>query len=325
MTPSQRLRMGLDSRAVSTAKRPPIAAPCMTPSKVSTKTHTPARVTDIEIRRNTPSRGTVALMATPHALRSPLSLSVNSVHADYSTASDFLTLTQVLKKVPGINAATAAAENAQGTPSQTRPSASISLANPLMSSGLAGSNLATPRLPVGRYAFNDIMPITPQQHLRPQLTIGLYQTATPVSRRTGGEGMKGTNKERAAGEVDYQEPHEVLEKYGVERDIFDWVENMHSWFVRHLLRPLCKQIGELDHLFEQNGWAICRAGVRCSTLRPSNRPRPARCRPDLASLDQALAHRHLVAVSEAASVPPTTRPRTSPRSKLFLRIWLNCR
>ncbi|KAJ1888863.1 hypothetical protein LPJ66_008352 [Kickxella alabastrina] len=263
MTPSQRLRMGLDSRAVSTAKRPPIAAPCMTPSKVSTKTHTPARVTDIEIRRNTPSRGTAPLMATPHALRSPLSLSVNSVHADYSTASDFLTLTQVLKKVPGINAATAAAENAQGTPSQTRPSAGLSLTNPLMSSSLAGSNLATPRLPVGRYGFNDIMAITPQQHLRPQLTIGLYQTATPVSRRTGGEGMKGTNKERAAGEVDYQEPHEVLEKYGVERDIFDWVENMHSWFVRHLLRPLCKQIDELDHLFEQNGLGhlSCRRAV----------------------------------------------------------------
>ncbi|KAI8321418.1 hypothetical protein GQ54DRAFT_317587 [Martensiomyces pterosporus] len=124
--------------------------------------------------------------------------------------------------------------------------------------------MATPRLPVSRYGINDPGAATPlQQHLRSQPAFGVYQTATPVSRAHGSEGTKGSSKDRVSGDVEYLEPHEVLEKYGVEREILDWIENMHSWFVRHLLRPLCKQIDELDALFSQNGLGhlSCRRAV----------------------------------------------------------------
>ncbi|PIA18444.1 hypothetical protein COEREDRAFT_91290 [Coemansia reversa NRRL 1564] len=121
--------------------------------------------------------------------------------------------------------------------------------------GMLGDlNLATPRLPTNRYGVNDMAVATPlHQHLRGQPPLGLYQTATPAARSGGGEGTKSVSKDGSSGEIDYLEPHEVLERYGVERDIFGWVENMHMWFVRHLLRPLNKQINELDALFEQHG------------------------------------------------------------------------
>ncbi|KAJ1988972.1 hypothetical protein GGI26_004556 [Coemansia sp. RSA 1358] len=267
MTPSQRLRVGLDSRAASTAKGVPTSAPRMTPSKPSTKKQTPGPVMDIEARRKTPAKSTRSSTpngsnTTPRFLRSPVSLAAGTAQHDYSTDSDLLTLTQVLKKMPGNSIITD--NNDLGTPTLVRTGDNASLASPLATSILGDPSLATPRLPVGRFGLGDIAAATPmQRHLLSQPTFGLYQTATPASRTSGSEGTKGSSKDRAVGEGDYLEPHEVLEKYGVERDIFDWIENMHFWFVRHLLHPLCKQIDELDSLFEQHGLGhlSCRRAV----------------------------------------------------------------
>ncbi|KAJ2721088.1 hypothetical protein GGI07_004193 [Coemansia sp. Benny D115] len=277
--------MGLDSRVASTSKDKPAAPPCMTPKKVAlAASQTPSvSVTDLESRRKTPIKAAVtvatpsrtgagndagtdsmaAAAATPRTLRSPAALSSSQAHADYSTASDFLTLMKVLKTVPGTSNVTDA--EPQATPSLSRSGFGFPLSSNLpLSSGFGDSTMVTPRLPVSRYGLNDITAATPlQQHLRSQPTVGLYQTATPVSRKSGSEGSKGASKDRSSGDIEYLEPHEVLEKYGIERDMFDWVENMRSWFVRHLLRPLCKQIDELDELFQQNGLGhlSCRKAV----------------------------------------------------------------
>ncbi|KAJ1647811.1 hypothetical protein J3B02_001330 [Coemansia erecta] len=260
MTPTQRLRMGLDLSVASTAKAAPVSAPRMTPSRLSVKPKSPGSITNIEARRKTPMKGTVAssaaktTAATPRTLRSPVAMSTGLGNVSYSTSDDFATLTQVLKKIPGRTGSGAANDKSQETPSLARPAADLTAASPLVPNGFGGSSAATPRLPAGRFGLNDVAVSTPlQQHLRPQPTIGLYQTAAPVSRKVGSEGAKGVNKDPSSGSIEYLEPHQVLEKYGVERDILEWVENMHSWFVRHLLRPLCKQIDELDALFEQNG------------------------------------------------------------------------
>ncbi|KAJ2700254.1 hypothetical protein FB645_005050 [Coemansia sp. IMI 203386] len=267
MTPTQRLRMGLDLHATSTTKAAPVSAPRMTPSKLSVKPKTPGLVTDVETRRKTPMKGTAASSttkaagATPRTLRSPVAMSTGLGNTSYTTSNDFATLTQVLRKIPG---AGAAGDRSQETPSIVRPGADLAAASPLVPNGLGGSAIATPRLPAGRFGLNDVAVSTPlQRHLRPQPTIGLYQTAAPVSRKIGSEGVKGVNKDRSSGSVEYLEPHEVLEKCGAERNILEWVENMHSWYVRHLLRPLCKQINELDLLFEQNGLGhlSCRRAV----------------------------------------------------------------
>ncbi|KAJ1961693.1 hypothetical protein GGI12_003101 [Dipsacomyces acuminosporus] len=267
MTPSQRRRIGLDSQATATTGAAPISAPKMTPSRSSARKQTPGSVTDIESRRRTPIKGAGSATpsgtkTTPRSLRSPVSLSAGAGQGDYSTEDDVLTLTQVLKKVPGASSIT---DNALATPTRTRPSDSgYTLSSPYSRDRIGDVTMATPRLPVSRYGINDPIAATPlQQHLRSQPAIGFYQTATPASRTHGNEGSKGSSKDRISGDVDYFEPHEVLEKYGVEREILDWVENMHSWFVRHLLRPLCKQIDELDALFEQNGLAhlSCRQAV----------------------------------------------------------------
>ncbi|KAJ1902566.1 hypothetical protein LPJ81_003536 [Coemansia sp. IMI 209127] len=258
MTPSQRMRIGLDSRAVSTAKHAPSSAPQMTPSKPSAIKQTPSRgVTDIETRRNTPAKNIMSPASngnnsTPRFLRSPVSLATCAAQSGHSANSDFLTLTQVLRREPGSSSITD--NNAPATPTYLRSGETPSLVTPLVSGGLADPNLVTPRLPVGRFGIGDLGASTPiQPHLRGQPTIGLYQTAAPVSRVSGSEGSKGSSKDRAIGDIEYLEPHEVLEKFGIERDIFEWIENMHFWFVRHLLRPLCKQIDDLDSLFEQHG------------------------------------------------------------------------
>ncbi|KAJ2832066.1 hypothetical protein GGI24_001364 [Coemansia furcata] len=256
MTPSQRLRIGLDSRVKCTTRDTPVNPPKMTPS--SKRQYTPSSsVTDLESRRRTPVKGngltTPGGNTTPRPMRSPVSVAAAAGQPDYSTDGDFLTLTQVLKKVPGSSSIT---ENPIGSPTRSGPGGGgFALGSPPLTSAYGDLyTTTTPRLPVSRYSINDMPVATPmQQHLRAQPTIGLYQTATPVSRASGSEGVKGSSKDRTAGDVDYLEPHEVLEKYGVERDILDWVENMHMWFVRHLLRPLCKQIDELDLLFDQHG------------------------------------------------------------------------
>ncbi|KAJ2160877.1 hypothetical protein GGF46_001934 [Coemansia sp. RSA 552] len=256
MTPSQRLRVGLDSRAQSTAKGAPVSAPRMTPSKApSASKQTPGSVTDLESRRRTPVKGSTTpngRNTTPRILRSPVAQSASAAQADYSTDGDLLTLTQVLNKVPGASSLT---DNVLTTPTRGGGGGGdFALGSPPLSSQYGDSNLVTPRLPVSRYGLGDMAATTPlQQHLRGQPSFGLYQTATPASRASGREGTPGLSKDRSVGGVEYLEPHEVLEKYGVERDIFNWVENMHVWFVRHLLRPLCKQINELDSLFEQHG------------------------------------------------------------------------
>ncbi|KAJ2658393.1 hypothetical protein IWW48_004068 [Coemansia sp. RSA 1200] len=163
-----------------------------------------------------------------------------------------LTLTQVLKKVPGFSTITD--NTAPTTPTHLRFGEMPGFVSPLVSGGLGDPNLSTPRLPVGRLGIGDLAASTPiQRHLRGQPSIGLYQTATPVTRANGSEGSKGSSKDRGVGDIEYLEPHEVLERFGIERDIFEWIENMHLWFVRHLLRPLCKQVEELDSLFEQHG------------------------------------------------------------------------
>ncbi|KAJ2476666.1 hypothetical protein EV174_004854 [Coemansia sp. RSA 2320] len=256
MTPSQRLRIGLDSRLKSTARDTPITPPRMTPSRSPFRKQTPASVTDIDSRRRTPVKGgasttSAAGCTTPRILRSPVSLATGFAHNGYSADSDALTLTQVLKKIPGASSIT---DHAMGSPTHAGPPGSFVLGTPPMFSAHDDLNISTPRLPVSRYGISDMAAATPlQQHLRAQPTIGLYQTAAPVSRAIGSEGSKGLSKDRAVGDVEYLEPHEVLEKYSAERDILDWVEKMHTWFVRHLLRPLCKQIDELDELFEQHG------------------------------------------------------------------------
>ncbi|KAJ2213275.1 hypothetical protein EV179_003967 [Coemansia sp. RSA 487] len=257
LTPSQRLRIGLDSRAASTAKGAPSSAPRMTPSKPSAIRQTPGRVTDIETRRNTPVKN--AMLASPGGsnttsrfLRSPVSLATCAAQSDHSANSDFLTLTQILKKNPGFSTITDS--NAPATPTYLRSGETPGLSSPLVSGGLGDPNLTTPRLPVGRLGIGDLAAATPmQRHLRGQPTIGLYQTAAPVNRASGSEGSKGSSKDRGVGDIEYLEPHEVLEKFGIERDIFEWIENMHLWFARHLLHPLCKQIDELDSLFEKHG------------------------------------------------------------------------
>ncbi|KAJ2894741.1 hypothetical protein IWW38_002484 [Coemansia aciculifera] len=264
MTPSQRLRIGLDSRVKSTTRNTPISPPNMTPSKSPfSKQQTLASVTDIESRRKTPVKGGGSVLTTPgggggggssttpRLMRSPVLLAAGQ--AEYSTDCDLPTLLQVLKKVPGSSSLT---DNPLLSPTRLDAGGGggFALETPPMISAYGDASMATPRLPVSRYSINDMPISTPmQQHLRAQPTIGLYQTATPVSRASGSEGAKGSSKDRASGDVDYLEPHEVLERYGVERDILDWVDNMHMWFVRHLLRPLCKQIDELDSLFEQHG------------------------------------------------------------------------
>ncbi|KAJ2361485.1 hypothetical protein IW150_007233, partial [Coemansia sp. RSA 2607] len=267
MTPSQRVRMGLDRNIASTATGTPVVAPRMTPSRVAAKIETPLPVTSIENRRKTPmkmsatpSATTGGVAVTPQTLRSPVSTSIGISQKEYSTGDDMLTLTQVLKRLPGSGKVSDNPLNA----SLTRVGADLTAASPLISGNFGGSGMVTPRLPAGRIGLNDIAVLTPvQQHLRPQPTIGLYQTATPAKRTNGIDSTRGSGKDRAAGGVEYLEPHEVLQKYGVEREILDWVENMHSWFVRHLLRPLCKQIDEIDALFEQNGLShlSCRKAV----------------------------------------------------------------
>ncbi|KAJ2337065.1 hypothetical protein GGI00_000467 [Coemansia sp. RSA 2681] len=231
----------------------------MTPSKSPFKRQQPsASVTDLESRRRTPVKGGGPTTpgggssTTPRLMRSPVSLAAAAAgQADYSTDSGLLTLIQVLKKVPGSSSIT---DNPMSSPTRSGPAAGFALGTPPMVSAYGELNMTTPRLPVSRYSINDMPIATPmQQHLRAQPTIGLYQTAAPISRTSGSEGVKGSSKDRTSGDMDYLEPHEVLERYGVEREILDWVENMHMWFVRHLLRPLCKQIDELDSLFEQHG------------------------------------------------------------------------
>ncbi|KAJ1722856.1 hypothetical protein LPJ53_002775 [Coemansia erecta] len=268
MTPSQRVRMGLDRNVASTATGTPVVVPRMTPSRAAAKIGTPLPVTSIENRRKTPMKksatpsvATGSAAPTPQTLRSPVSTSVRITQKEYSTGDDMLTLTQVLKRLPGSGRGS---DNLMNVSSMSRVGADLTTASPLVSGGFGGSGMVTPRLPPGRVGLNDIAVLTPmQQHLRPQPTIGLYQTATPARRTSGIDGTRGSGKDRASGGVEYLEPHEVLQKYGVEREILDWVENMHSWFVRHLLRPLCKQIDELDALFEQNGLAhlSCRRAV----------------------------------------------------------------
>ncbi|KAJ2498368.1 hypothetical protein GGH96_004353 [Coemansia sp. RSA 1972] len=230
MTPAQRMRVGLDGMR-GAGRGTPMSAPRMTPSRVTPGRGTPGlttpgSVTDLDSRRRTPGsagRGTV--------LRSP-----SAGRGD----SDALTLTQVLKKVPGASQIT----DAQATPSRN---GEFALGRPPM----FGIESETPRLPVSRYGINDTATPLPQ-HLRGQPT-GLYQTATPARRDASTEGASGATKTRTAGETEYLEPDEVLARYGVEREMYGWIENMHTWFVRHLLRPLHKQIAELDSLFEQHG------------------------------------------------------------------------
>ncbi|KAJ2741162.1 hypothetical protein GGI20_005375 [Coemansia sp. BCRC 34301] len=273
MTPSQRLRIGLDSHVKSTTRDTPISPPKMTPSKSPFKKQPLASVTDVESRRSTPIKGGglttpggggSGSSTTPRLLRSPVSLPASAAATgqfEYSTDSDLLTLIQVLKKVPGSSSIT---ENPLSTPTRPGPGGGFTLGTPPMVSAYGELNTATPRLPVSRFGINDMPASTPmQQHLRAQPTMGLYQTATPLSRASGSEGAKGSSKDRTSRDMDYLEPHEVLERYGVEREILDFVENMHTWFVRHLLRPLCKQIDELDSLFELHGLGhlSCRRAV----------------------------------------------------------------
>ncbi|KAJ2031880.1 hypothetical protein IWW57_000495 [Coemansia sp. S610] len=248
MTPSQRLRIGLDARVKPTTNDAPISPPKMTPSKSSAKEQRAfSSVTDLESRRRTPVKGAVA----SRPLRSPVSHANAVGQSSYSTDGDLFTLTQVLKRVPG---STRVTENTIASPGHSGPGGGFKLESPPVSSAYCDPHMATPRLPVGRYSISDMPAATPMQpHLRAQPTIGLYQTATPVSRTSGGESGKGSSKDRTGREVEYLEPHDVLEKYGVERDILDRVESMNMWFVRHLLRPLCKQIDELDLLFDQHG------------------------------------------------------------------------
>ncbi|KAJ2553368.1 hypothetical protein EV175_002967 [Coemansia sp. RSA 1933] len=292
MTPNQRMRIGLDSRAASTANCAPSHAPRMTPAKPSAVKQTPGYggVTDIETRRNTPVKNIISPASnvnsstTPRFLRSPISFAPTcTTKSDHSASSDFLTLTQVLKKIPGVSSITD--NKIPATPTYFRSGESVGFPSPLISGGLGDPNLSTPRLPVGRLGVGDLTANTPiQRHLRGQPTIGLYQTATPVSRASGIEGSKGSSKDRGVGDIEYLEPHEVLEKFGVEREIFEWIENMHLWFVRHLLRPLCKQIDELDSLFEQHGLGhlSCKRAIL-----------------DAAALEQAKAR-------QAAAAAPTT-------------------
>ncbi|KAJ1736712.1 hypothetical protein LPJ72_001155 [Coemansia sp. Benny D160-2] len=229
----------------------------MTPSKPSIAKQTPGRVTDIETRRNTPAKGArkdtpTGGTSTPSLLRSPVSLATCAARSGHAADSDLLTLTQVLKKVPGFSTITD--NTAPTTPTHLRFGEMPGFVSPLVSGSLGDPNLTTPRLPVGRLGIGDLAASTPiQRHLRGQPSIGLYQTATPVIRASGSEGSKGSSKDRGVGDIEYLEPHEVLERFGIERDIFEWIENMHLWFVRHLLRPLCKQVEELDSLFEQHG------------------------------------------------------------------------
>ncbi|KAJ2689084.1 hypothetical protein IWW39_001723 [Coemansia spiralis] len=51
--------------------------------------------------------------------------------------------------------------------------------------------------------------------------------------------------------------------YSIKHDVLDWVNGMCKWFVCHLLRPLCKQIDELDSLIDQRGLGhlSCRQAV----------------------------------------------------------------
>lgn len=286
MTPSQRLRVGLDSVTQLTGSSTPISAPKMTPSKspAGSRYSNVGSITNLETRRMTPTKSGLSSIATPASfgsdaldggvsvrspriLRTPAPLSTNIGNMSYSTDSDLLTLTQVLKKRPGESDLT----NDNGF---ARPATdgNFSLRLPYTGTNSIGLNesrltgTVAPRLPFGRYGVNDMATATttlqqPQLNIQPSMS--QYQTATPMRRLVGGEGSKGLNKERSAGDVVYLEPHQVLEKYGVERDILDWVENMHTWFVEHLLKPLCKQIDDLDALFEQHGLGhlSCRRAV----------------------------------------------------------------
>ncbi|KAJ1668037.1 hypothetical protein GGF38_002723, partial [Coemansia sp. RSA 25] len=179
MTPSQRLRIGLDSRVKSTTKDTPISPPKMTPSKSPFKRQQPsASVTDLESRRRTPVKGGGPTTpgggssTTPRLMRSPVSLAAAAAgQTDYSADSDLLTLIQVLKKVPGSSSIT---DNPMSSPTRSGPAAGFALGTPPMVSAYGELNMTTPRLPVSRYSINDMPIATPmQQHLRAQPTIGL--------------------------------------------------------------------------------------------------------------------------------------------------------
>ncbi|KAJ1928476.1 hypothetical protein FBU59_007126, partial [Linderina macrospora] len=93
--------------------------------------------------------------------------------------------------------------------------------------------------------------------------MGTYQTAPLAPRPKAKDGSKGKGKDSADGDLEYLEPQGVLESLGVEHQITDWVENMHVWFVQHLLAPLATQMADLDAVFEQNdlGHLTCRRAV----------------------------------------------------------------
>ncbi|KAJ1822150.1 hypothetical protein LPJ60_002179 [Coemansia sp. RSA 2675] len=231
MTLSQRQCIGLDMHVEPTTSDTPTRPPQMTPSTSTLKKQRDfLSVFDLESRHRAFSKGNF----TTRPLRSPVSRAATAGQFGYSTDGDLHTLLQVLKRPP----------SAFGNPC-----------------------LASPYLPATHCGVSD-MPsaaLPMQQHLRAPPIIGIYQTARPEKRSS--KGSNGSGRARVAGDMNYVAPFEVLEMYGVERDILGRVDGMRKWFVRHLLRPLCKHIDELDSLIDQHGFGhlSCRRTVLDTT------------------------------------------------------------
>ncbi|KAJ2411449.1 hypothetical protein GGI10_004254 [Coemansia sp. RSA 2530] len=230
MTPSQHWCIGFDTHVEPTTSNVPTRPPQMT---LSTSTLKEQRnflsVFDLESCRRVFSKGNF----TTCPLRSPASRVATAGQFGYSMDGDLHMLLQVLKRVPG------SARPVDNTP----PSA---FGNPC---------LASPYLPATHCGVSDMPSATlpMQQHLRTPPIIGIHQTARPEKRSS--KGSNGSGRARVAGDMNYVAPFEVLEMYSIKRDILDQVDGMRKWFVRHLLRPLCKHIDELDSLIDQHGFS----------------------------------------------------------------------
>ncbi|KAJ2412763.1 hypothetical protein GGI10_003489 [Coemansia sp. RSA 2530] len=257
MTPSQRRRIGLDTHVEPTTSDTPTRPPQMT---LSTSTLKEQRsflsVFDLESRRRVFSKGNF----TTHPLRSPVPRAATAGQFGYSTDGDLHTLLQVLKRVPG---SARPIDNTVASPACSGPGCGFSQGSPPGPSAFGNPCLATPYLPATHYGVSN-MPsaaLPMQQHLRAPPIIGIYQTARPE--KLSGKCSNGSSRARVAGDMNYAAPFEVLKMYGVERDVMDRVDGMRKWFVRHLLRPLCKQLDELDSLIDQHGLGhlSCRRAV----------------------------------------------------------------
>ncbi|KAJ1921714.1 hypothetical protein H4219_000447 [Mycoemilia scoparia] len=117
----------------------------------------------------------------------------------------------------------------------------------------------TPRLPIAGMGFSqfgggpDSSLSTPlQQRLTSMPEFSVYHTATPLRRTMGPGDSSKTRKSQPIGNQEYLDPDEVIHQFGIAADLPAFIENMRKWFTKHILRPLQKQVEEMDDLLQNN-------------------------------------------------------------------------